>query len=315
MPEASLSPGEQAARELAGSIQARVRAARRFQGLPVPLAYALTRRAVAFAGHNSPPDAAAQRHGFEQDWCRATLSHADPGTAWQAARQAYAASLVNLHWHRERLARIARRVCSRDPAYVSLLAEPGGALVTTFHHDFHHTLFALTGAAGRTVRVIAAPEDSSPLFPWLGELIHAQHRDCALHFSGGDYLFTQDEGSAGLAVAHALRRGELVFSLHDVGAGTGVRSEPAQVFGRAFAAPSGALELAMRLRRPVYFAALVWLPERQGYHVHAQRLTPDPARPLAAYTAALEALVRRHPWAWTGWQWVGQWPAAQSPHA
>ena len=74
------------------------------------------------------------------------MSHADPGTAWQAARQAYAASLVNLHWHRERLARIARLVCSRDPDYASLLAEPGGALVTTFHHDFHHTLFALTYA-------------------------------------------------------------------------------------------------------------------------------------------------------------------------
>jgi uncharacterized radical SAM superfamily Fe-S cluster-containing enzyme len=179
-------------------------------------------------------------------------------------------------------------------------------------HDFHHTLFALAGRAGGRICVIAAPEESSPLHPWLGPTIHALHRDCAGHFNGGDYLFLAP-GESGTGVAHALRRGEWVFSLHDFEAPEGTRRHNAQVLNRQFQAPSGALELALRMGKPVYFAALVWQPGRRSYHLHARLLGPDAADPLVAYTQALAQLVRQWPWAWSGWQWFDSWSPLGDP--
>lgn len=295
------------------SLEQRIALGRRCARLPVPLAYGLARTLTRLAGHNLPGPPAHQRAVFD-GWVR-SIRAAAPGRTpppsdqglWQAACGAYAASLVNAALHRERLEAIARRVRSHDPDWDRLLTEPSGALVLTMHHDFHHTLFALAGRAGGRIRVIAAPEETSPLHPWLGPAIHALHRDCACHFNGGDYLFLAP-GESGTGVAHALRRGEMVFSLHDFEAPEGTRRRPADLLGRQFQAPSGAMELALRMGKPVYFTALVWQPGSQDYHLHARRLRPDTADPLAAYALALEQLVRQWPWAWSGWQWFDEWP-------
>lgn len=302
----------------AQALKQRVALGRRCARLPLPWAYGLAHRLTGLAGHNLPGPPAQQRAVFEA-WAASVRTawveaRPQPSTRalWQAACASYAASLVNAALHRERLAAIAQRVRSHDPDWRRLLAETSGALVLTVHHDFHHTLFALAGRAGGRIRVIAAPEESSPLHPWLGPTIHALHRDCAGHFNGGDYLFLAP-GESGTGVAHALRRGEWVFSLHDFEAPEGTRRHNAQVLNRQFQAPSGALELALRMGKPVYFAALVWQPGRRSYHLHARLLGPDAADPLVAYTQALAQLVRQWPWAWSGWQWFDSWSPLGDP--
>ncbi len=288
------------------SILRRVAVGRRCARLPaLGLAYRAAAALIPQAGNNIPGPGHVHEAVFRQ-WLAALppTDQAQQRKAWAAARASYAASLVNNALHRDHLERIARRVQAEPPAWHELLATEGGALVLTMHHDFHHTLFALAGRAGRRVGVVAAPEESSALFPWIGHAIHAMHRGCAAHFNGGDYLFMAPGASgAGTAVAHVLRRGELVFSLHDFAAPPGMRSLSAMLLGRRFEAPSGALELATRLRVPIYFAALVWQPDTRGYHLQVQRLSPENV--VQDYMGALQATVLRWPWAWSGWQWFG----------
>lgn len=281
------------------------------------LAYRLASVLVPFAGNNLPGSPHAHRGAFDR-WLEslkkvhagtkaagfATPSSSSSSAAWKAARGSYSASLVNNALHLRQLDDVAKRVFTASPEWEELLATPGGILVLTMHHDFHHTLFALAGRAGRRVGVIAAPEESSPLSAWLGTEIHAMHRACAAHFNGGDYLFMAPGApGAGAVVAHALRRDEIVFSLHDFAAPDGMRSLPAELLGKQFQAPSGALELATRMKVPVYFAALVWQPDTDGYHLEARRLAPDSENPVKAYTEALQGTIEQWPWAWSGWQW------------
>jgi hypothetical protein len=299
----------------ARSILKRIAVGRWCAKLPgLRLAYRFASALVPYAGNNLPGSRHAQRGAFDR-WMESLKVHAgakpvdfnggcSPTTAWSAARGSYSASLVNNALHLRRLESISKRVFTASPAWDEMLATPGGVLVLTMHHDFHHTLFAMAGRAGRRVRVIAAPEESSPLAAWLGEAIHAMHRACAHHFNGGDYLFMAPGApGAGAAVAHALRRGEMVFSLHDFAAPEGMRSLPAELFGKQFEAPSGALELATRMKIPVYFAALVWQPVADGYHLEAHRLAPDSENPVKAYTEAVQGTIKQWPWAWSGWQW------------
>lgn len=306
--------------DMAASILSRIRTGRRCAWLPVPLAYRIGSHLSTHAGHNLPGPEAAQQAVFSE-WMKsvvqASASELTPDThqLWQHAKAAYGVSMVNLALHANRLAAIARNVVHTDTAWLQLMQNANGALVLTLHHDFHHTLFALAGHAGQKVRVIAAPEESSPLHAWLGPSIHRMHRDCARHFNGGDYLFL-DVQASGTQVAKALKQKECVFSLHDFSAPDGTRSRPACLFGRTFTAPTGALDLAQALNKPVYFATLVWVPDRRGYHLHCEALPTDTS-PLDTYTQAMTRLLVRFPWAWSGWQWFQNWPptADHPPHA
>lgn len=311
MPTNAPAPSQPPLAAMAASILSRIQTGRRCAWLPIPLAYRLGGRLSTHAGHNLPGPESAQQAVFT-DWLQAMHqsspdhSPLPPQKVWQHAKAAYGISMVNLALHAKRLPTILQQVLHTDEAWLRLMHSTNGALVLTLHHDFHHTLFALAGHAGQKVRVIAAPEESSPLHAWLGPTIHRMHRDCALHFNGGDYLFLTEQAS-GTQVAKALKRQECVFSLHDFSAPEGTRIRPAQLFGRTFTAPTGALDLAQTLDKPIYFAALVWLPDQQGYHLHCEALDPAPT-PLVAYTTAITRLLTRFPWAWSGWQWFQDWP-------
>ena len=304
----------------ANAIRRRVRLGQTLAAtLPTTCAYRLQQQLTPIAGHNTAQNAPLQ-HDLFSHWCRQTHPsappHQDPHNtqrAWQAARGSYAAFFINLALHHHRPHTIAQRTHSHSPDWAHLTQETNGHLLLTLHHDTQHTLCTQIGLSGRApLRVIAAPEASSPLHPWLGPTIHRMHRHCAAHFRGGDYLFVHPEDrTTGLALAHALRRGECLVSLNDFSVSHNVRHQPAHIFNRAYLAPTGSIEIACRLRKPIYFAAMVWQPQHHGYHLECHRLpNTTPHHALQAYTRAIETTARQWPWAWSGWQWHHTWPTS-----
>jgi lauroyl/myristoyl acyltransferase len=229
---------------------------------------------------------------------------------WNRVMARHGMFFVNTPLHAGRARQIADRVPDGPPEWQRLMAERQGALVLTCHHDFHHTLFVLAGLAGRRVSVVAAPDDSGPLAPWLTPHIRRQHADCARHFNGGRYLFT-GPGQA-RAIVTALKNGEVVFSLHDF-VQAGKHSRPARLFGRAYSVPVGTIEIALRLGVPIYFAMLVWSDERFAYRIECQRLNVTSEQPLDAYASALESVVAAQPSAWHGWQWFDIFSSVSHP--
>lgn len=225
---------------------------------------------------------------------------------WRRCQTSHAQLFRNLALHRHRIGRIRREILSHDPDWERLLGERNGVLVLQAHNDFQHTLCAVLGDAGLRLRVLAVAETESPLYPLIGPQIERMHRDCACHFQGGNYLFVGAEGNPVRALNSALTDGECVISLHDTPAPAGMRHAGVPFLGRTVRLPSGAIELALRRQIPVYFAQMVWLEEKRGYHLFVRALNPEPDTPLAAYARALEALIRAYPWAWNGWQWFEQ---------
>lgn len=263
--------------------------------LPLRIAYRLAARA---AGRLSP---LRRDLPHFQDYARALgLADGAMSRAWDMAMTGHGMFFVNNALHAAHPRRIARRVGSAAPDWQGLLTEPRGALVLTCHHDFHHSLFVLAGLAGRKVSVVAAPAEGGPLSPWLATHIRRQHDDCAWHFNGGRYIFT--EPGQARAIVTALRGGELVFSLHDFVL-QGKHSRPARLLGRSYEVPAGTIEIALKLGVPIYFAMLLWSAEQSAYRIECQRLNVTGAQPLDAYTTALEAVVTARPSAWHGWQW------------
>lgn len=232
------------------------------------------------------------------------LTLPDPTESWRETLRNVGLNVANFLQYREGTARLHALVSRHDPAWHELQAEPNGALVMSVHHEFQHLLFVLIGQAGRKLHVIAAPEESSVFAPWLLPQIHRQHRDCAQHFNGGDYLFLdQSSASSGIAITRILGTGGTVLSLHDIGAGS-MRSQIVNLFGQRFAAPSGAIEIAMRQQVPIYFAMLLWSWEDFRYHLRVIRLFPSIHAPLQAYIETVEQVVKEHPASWNGWQWL-----------
>jgi lauroyl/myristoyl acyltransferase len=263
--------------------------------------------------------AAARYSPFRDDFARFSRYAGAIGMAeaarryeWRRTMARHGMFFVNNFLHADRAHRLADRVLDIAPEWRHLMAERHGALVLTCHHDFHHTLFVLAGLTGRRVSVVAAPDDSGPLAPWLTPHIRRQHADCAGHFNGGRYLFT-GPGQA-RAIVTAMKNGELVFSLHDF-VQPGKHSRPAMLFGRSYDVPVGTIEIALKLGVPIYFAMLVWADERFAYRIECQRLDVTSEQPLGAYASALESVVAAQPSAWHGWQWFDNFSSVgSSPH-
>lgn len=232
--------------------------------------------------------------------------------AWHAVIQSHAAYLINACFHAKGINQIAALVKHQSTSWRDMLDEPEGALVLTMHHDFHHTLFAMTGRANRPVSVLAAPEESSPLAPWIAKEIHQYHRDCAIHFCGGDYLFLDQQYASIVAVKKAFTQNHWLFALLDVGAALGARSADTVLFGHTLTVPSGALDLAIKLRKPIYFTAMIWQPDTRSYVLHAEKIAHEDGNAMNLYMRAIERLVNQYPWLWKGWQYLEHFPSANT---
>lgn len=290
--------------------------------LPPRRALQVLARLLPAAGYVLPVDKAGQAAAFTRwlrGWDGGRVCEGEEGLerAWRAVCVSHAGLYAQAVWHGRKMEVLEGLVREADAGWEALCAQAGsgkGAVVMTFHHDGHHSLCALIARqGGAAVRALAAPEESSPFYPWLARLLRRWHRAAARHFGGGDYLFVPPAGEgAARALLGPLRRGEVVVSLNDVGAPAEARGLPLRVLGRQVWAYSAALELAARMGKAVFAAALVWCPRLEGYRLVAQRLQGDDAQALLdAYGRWMEAVLVRWPWAWMGWQWHEQWPRVE----
>jgi hypothetical protein len=275
--------------------------------LPLRLAY----RLLALAALHWGP----LRHGCEafEGYARAAGCPADElDRWWHLAMARHGMLFVNNALFRKQVGRIAALVRDRDEAWKQMVAEPNGALVLTCHHDFYHLLFVLAGLEGCCVRPVVMPEKGSPLSPWLETHLQGMHAACAQHFNGGDYLFIVPGQTRG-RVREALQRGETVFSLHDGGGGR--LNDEGVILGRRYHPVIGTIEEALAAGKPIYFAAVLWCDSRFAYRIQCSHLSTPSLRPIEFYTSALDALVREHAYAWSGWQWLSDFepiPSAES---
>lgn len=275
-----------------------IRLGRMLSGLPLRFAYfvaGLVTRRISPLRHLRPD--------FESYVESASIPIEARARVWHETLAQQGLLFVNNALHRNRHRSIIDRLAEPPPSWQQFVASSSGALILTMHHDFHHTLFMLTGAHGKRVHVIAAPEDSGPLAQWLTPYIRQQHADCAVHFNGGEYIFT--EHSDAWKIARALKRGDVVFSLHDFDS-PGKNATEARIFDRSYEVAAGSIRIALRLNVPVYFAVLVWSSTNACYTLVFHPLEVSSEQPLEAYTEQIEQLVRQYPTAWHGWQWLGR---------
>lgn len=203
---------------------------------------------------------------------------------------------------------LERQVSVSDPAVLARAVRDGG-LVMTYHTHHHNTLGCVLGLSGCHITGLAESPSKSPLYPFLGEYIERINTGSASHFGGGDYLFTDQVRTLVQSMRRLLEEKKVIVSLSDftqaqVAPGTPV----CRFLGRRISPPTGAVEIALRTEAPIYSAAM--FPERHGFRFEILEVTrrDNAGDVLQQYFEHLEDIVRRHPWAWQGWDWYHALP-------
>jgi len=278
--------------------------AEKFAALPTPVArWLLSRR----AGTKSPLlwqqdsfKAGAFAAGFEKEW----------PALWRKKLEDHAVFCLNAFAH-HRLSPnwVARHVTADLGPLREILAEGRGCMFLTFHHAFHHTLFTIAGLAGLPVKVLAAPEESSPIFSDIGPYISRLHRGCQKHFNGGQYLFFQTPRQAVHMTKQAFQEIALIFSLNDFTvAKLDAERDHYSVFGRQMPVATGSIRLACKMSVPLVVGGL--LRKGEGYRLVYRPLVSQSYQDVMRdYFAELENLSTQQPAFWDGLLWLGAQPA------
>jgi len=189
----------------------------------------------------------------------------------------------------------------------TLLQAQGSVLFLTYHHAYQHTLCAALGAAGLPLNALAAPEESSPLFAFIGTYIKQLHRGCALHFNGGKYLFFDRDMAGARMAKRALANGGILISLNDF-SGSQEKCPAVPVFNRRITAPTGSVKLACRLGIPIVAGGM--LRDGQHYQIVMRQIdnTQNITCIMRDYFAFLEEISADAPHFWDGWNWFSGLP-------
>lgn len=237
------------------------------------------------------------------------LSDAAVLTAWRRWRESHGQFGLSIFSYPQWTpAMLDHGVHCDDPALLRRAAASGGLLLT-YHSHHHNSLFCLFGFAGAKISVLAASEEGSPLYPAIGRYIHMVNRGSALHFSGGDYLFTDNLRSLVKEVKTVFDAGGMVASLCDFNGG----QQPYALLGHQLAPPTGAITLALKQGVPIY-AAIMYGGYGPQPVVRLRELdaSGDEAGVVRQYLDFLVDIVRQAPGAWQGWDWFGDLPPAPS---
>jgi len=297
-------------------VQKHIRIARACAKLPANLAYIAAERLIPSGGHllfneNEQKDAI-------QKWREITKKYISENELWLSIKSNHSTSLLHAAWYRHKIKNILNSVTTFDEAWpdisLQLSKNKNGALILTLHNDVHHSLCAVIAQLTHTpVWMIAMTENSSPMYPWLKKELHQMHTDCATQMHGGGFLFIESQKNR-QRIKDKLNQKNIVVSMHDTTAPPGTRPFSIPLFDRQLEVPIGAVELATHLGCPIYFAALAWRPTQRTYHLVCQQLpNHDPSSTLHAYASAITELVRKSPWAWSGWQWFHNMPPLRTP--
>lgn len=266
--------------------------------LPAGLAYPLNRLWLRW----SNPDSARQTA-----W-EAALAARNLIGLWPQRRKLLADFFLNAFKHRRFNEQWVAQRLRYDTASIETLKQQGGALLLTYHTPFHHTMFVALGLLGLKLRVLAAPEQASPIWHYIGDYLHTLHRNCARHFNGGDYAFFSSGRSAIRAADNALKAGEIVVSLHDFPPGSAM-SVNGSLLGQPFSIPVGVIEFARRQATPIYLCTFV--PRGKQFEL---TLTPLPSglaleQIVSRYLDALTIMCQDNPALWDNWP---LWHSAQA---
>ncbi len=181
-----------------------------------------------------------------------------------------------------------------------------GALFLTYHHAFQHTLFCVLGLTGFRTQVLAAHEESTPLFPYIGQYIYKLHRNSAIHFNGGDYLFFKKNIRGARLAKNALLHGDLLVSLNDFATTMNPNAYP--LFNRSVSAPIGSIQIACRSKLPIILGIMYMVDQR--YHVSLRLVESnyDPDTVMNTYFSFLSETLTKYPEVWDGWNWFSSLP-------
>lgn len=235
------------------------------------------------------------------------LSTQQASIAWRLWRESHGQFCLSvLHFPKWTPSLLQHGVVSTDTEILRRAASTGGLLLT-YHSHHHNSLFCLFGFAGARVSVLAASEEGSPLFPAIGHYIHRVNRGSALHFGGGDYLFTDNLRSLVKVVKAEFDAGALVCSLCDFPGG----QKSYAFLGRLVAPPTGAITLALKQRVPIYTAILYGgYGKKPVLRVCEIDCARGESGVLVQYFNFLTQVVRQAPSAWQGWDWFLEFPPA-----
>jgi lauroyl/myristoyl acyltransferase len=198
---------------------------------------------------------------------------------------------------------LARQVVVDNPDGLLEVVQRGG-MVLTAHTHHHNTLGCVLGLAGCHITGLAAPTLSSPLYPYLGDLMERINAGSASHFGGGAYLFTDEMKTLVRESRRLLAEGKVIVSLCDFSqAPGGAKDERVRFLGRVLFPPTGSLELAMRSGVPIHVALLFPCDGRLKLEIEKLDSTGTTQDVLQRYFDVLARTVTRYPWAWQGWDW------------
>jgi len=190
----------------------------------------------------------------------------------------------------------------------SLLAEHKSILFLTYHHAYQHSLCGVLGASGWHLNALAAPEESSAIFTFIGSYIRKLHQGCAMHFNGGKYLFFDRDITGARMTKRALAKGHILISLNDF-VSPSKKCAAIPVFNRFITAPAGSVKLACRMGVPIVAGGM--LRHGQDYQVVIRQLdnSQDVTAIMRDYFAFLEEIVADAPHFWDGWHWFSALPS------
>lgn len=177
-------------------------------------------------------------------------------------------------------------------------------LFLTYHHHYQHLLCSLLGILKNKMYVMANAPETSPVYIEMKQYIDKLHNDTEQHFYGGQYVFVNPESNYLRILYRMFASNGLVFSLNDNLVLSDKRTQSAQFFNKLITIPTGTIEIALKMKKPIYCGLLEWTKENIFEFDLIKVNNPETVADVTkTYIQFLEQKVKHNPALWEGWQW------------
>jgi len=229
---------------------------------------------------------------------------------WRKRRADHAIFCLNSFYHQKFDEDWLAQHVTLDKARLQAIAAKSpmnNILFLTYHHQFQHTLCCSLGIAGFRLQALAAAEEVSPIFSYIGNYIKRLHQGCSYHFNGGNYLFFNSDRTGVKLAKQALSEKGILISLNDFPAPAKISGHN-PLFNRNATAPFGSVKLACRMGVPI--VAGIMLRQGEDYRIIFREFESgqSPESIMADYFAYLEEIIIENPSVWSGWDWFSSFP-------
>ncbi len=188
-----------------------------------------------------------------------------------------------------------------------LLDKHKSILFLTYHHPYQHFLFSILGTFGWRINVLAAPEESSELFPFIGFYIRKMHKNCSIHFNNGKYLFFKNNLTGTRIAKRSLSQGGILISLNDFNINH-KNNISTKLFNRFISAPTGSIKLACRMNIPIVVGVAIRNNNKYEIIIREIDNTKNIESIMNDYFNFLEEILKESSHLWDGWNWFSSLP-------